>query len=142
MIGWRPSITGWARSARASAFLMALIPPMMNIEESIGRAMSRTRVMGHFYLTARHPAGHRVGDRDLPSRRQPVEVAREKGDLADVGRLDQPPGPALEPDGEAAVRWDAIAEGVDVGVVRRLREAPLPRARRGSRRTGAAAALR
>src|SRR6478735_4940978 len=123
MSGCNPSITGLALSARAAEFLMALIPPTTNIDESIGRATSRTRVMPPFYPMVRggadgagrrppSPAGLRS------SGRQSVQVAWEQRHLTDVGCLDQPAGPALEPDRKAAVRGDAVPEGVDIGLVR------------------------
>ena len=64
-----------------------------------------------------------------PLGREPVQVAREQRDLADVRRLDQPADPALQPDREAAVRRDAAPERLDVRRVGRVGVAPLARAR-------------
>ena len=83
---------------------------------------ARGRGLPHDLHPQRHGDLHqprrrrRVGRR---LRRQPVQVAREERDLADVRRLDQPRHPALEPDREAAVRRHPVAERLQVGVVRR-----------------------
>src|SRR5919198_1075974 len=53
------------------------------------------------------------------SGREPVQVAREERGLADVRRPDQPGQPALQPDGEAAVRRHAVPERLQVAGQRR-----------------------
>ena len=82
------SVTGSARSAIASMFFRELIPPMMNDEASIGRASLLTRTMPHSYPLGAYSSS------DLGC--QPVQVAGEQGDLADVVGLDQASGPALQ----------------------------------------------
>ena len=89
--------------------------------------------------TSSSPSGaaRRVPRTDLG--REPVQVAREERDLADVGRADQPRHPALQPDREAAVRRHAVPERLEVGVVRRRVLAARPDGPLVVRRAGAAA---
>src|SRR6185312_10706656 len=56
--------------------------------------------------------------RDMALGDEAVTVAREEGRLADVGGSDEPRGPALEPEREAAVGRHPVAEGLQVPLVR------------------------
>ena len=136
-------MTGLARLGRAAAvFFSALSRPTTNIEASIGRATSRIRVMDPSYPNLDPSRVRRRSASCPPLRRQPVQVAREQRDLADVRRAGQPGHPALEPDREPAVRRHAVPERLEVGRVRLRGLARAPRAPPRSRRTGAAAGRR
>ena len=52
-------------------------------------------------------------------RTEPIQVAREQRDLADVGGAGEAGDPAFESDGEAAVRRHAVAERLEVAGERR-----------------------
>src|SRR5438046_585079 len=56
-------------------------------------------------------------------RRQAVNVAREEGCLADVGDVQQPRYPALQPQGATAVRRHPMAEGGQVALERLVGQA-------------------
>ena len=132
------SVTGSARSAIASAFFSALIPPMMNIEANIGRASLLTRTMPPSYPIC-PPRVSRISTGGV-SGGEAVEVAREQRDFADVVGLDQPSRPALQSDGESTMRRDAVFEGVDVGGIRLQADGRGHAGRVRSRHTGEAAA--
>jgi hypothetical protein len=59
-----------------------------------------------------------VERRVVPLRSQPREIAREKGDLADVLSSNNAGHPALESDGKATVRWHPMSKGGEIAVER------------------------
>ena len=54
-----------------------------------------------------------------------MKIAWEQRRASDVVGLDQSCGPAFQSDGEAAVWWHAVAEGLQVGLVWLGRFSPL-----------------
>src|SRR4051812_27781318 len=104
MTGSSFSVTGSACSASPSGFLSELMPPTMNVDASIGLAISLIGLMVAWYpgrCTPRRAGGRLLRTRRL--RRKPMQVAREQAHLSDVLRLDQARCPPLEADRESAV---------------------------------------